>query len=388
VFKSFFLAGFECATGYNRHGEWIDQIAATQHDGQIREDYRLLHDAGIYAVRESIRWPLVDRRGRYNFGSVLPALEAANETGIDVIWDLFHYGYPEEVDLFSNHFPQRFADYCYAAARFVSRHTDGPCYLTPINEPSYFSWAAGHAGLFAPHQTDRGAELKVALIRAAIQGINAIWDACPGAKIIQADPVCRVVAPPDQPELQPRADDFNNRVVWESLDMLSGRLRPELGGSPEHLGVVGINYYWTNQWEIDRPEAPLEDDDPRRAPLRDLVRAAWQRYGRDVMITETSHRDDMRPVWLREVAGECRALLDEGVPLRGVCLYPILGMPEWHCQDEWSRMGLWDLDHQAPDLDRVPCEPMMAAFRKAQRLERHPAWRVGTPAVGGVRAGP
>ncbi len=32
MFKSFFLAGFECATGYNLHREWIDQIEATQHE--------------------------------------------------------------------------------------------------------------------------------------------------------------------------------------------------------------------------------------------------------------------------------------------------------------------------------------------------------------------
>jgi hypothetical protein len=371
VFKSFFLAGFECATGYNRHGEWIDQIAATQHDGQVFEDYALLREAGISAARESIRWPLVDHKGRYDFSSVRASLEAARENDLEIIWDLFHYGYPEDVDLFSDAFPRRFADYCHAAAEYVSRHTDGPCYFTPINEPSFFSWAAGHAGLFAPHRTGVGGELKVALIRAAIEGINAIWGACSGARIIQADPICRVVPPVGTTRVPAEAAHFNDSVVWESFDMLAGRLHPELGGSPRHLGVVGINYYWTNQWEVDRPEAPLEDDDPRRAPLRDLVRAAWKRYGNDVMITETGHRDEMRPVWLREVANECEALLEEGVPLRGVCLYPILGMPEWHCQDEWTRMGLWDVDNEAPGLDRVPCQPMMAAFREAQRLERY-----------------
>src|SRR5688500_8538064 len=60
VFQSFFLAGFECATGYNRHGEWIDQVAATHHDLCAQEDYRLLSEVGIFGARESIRWPLVD----------------------------------------------------------------------------------------------------------------------------------------------------------------------------------------------------------------------------------------------------------------------------------------------------------------------------------------
>src|SRR4051812_29180341 len=63
MFRSFFFAGFECATGYNAQGEWIDQIAATHHDRHADEDYRRLHEIGIDATREAVRWPVVDRRG-------------------------------------------------------------------------------------------------------------------------------------------------------------------------------------------------------------------------------------------------------------------------------------------------------------------------------------
>jgi beta-glucosidase/6-phospho-beta-glucosidase/beta-galactosidase len=378
LFKSFFLAGFECATGYNRHGDWIDQVAATHHDRCADEDYRLLREVGIRAARESIRWPLVDRRGRYDFSSVGPLLDAGREHGVQVIWDLFHYGYPDDVDLFSDAFPARFEDYCRAAASWVAARSEGRCYFTPINEPSYFSWAAGEAGFFAPHQTGRAYELKVALARAAIRGIDAIRDACPNARIVNADPLCRVVAPVDTRELDEAVLFFNDRAVFESWDMLSGRMLPELGGSPAHLDVVGINYYWTNQWEVNRPEAPLEDDDPRRASLRELVRTVHQRYPEnEILITETSHRDEMRPVWLRELTGECDALLAEGVPLRGVCLYPILGMPEWHAQEEWTRMGLWDLHPGSDRLDRVLCKPMLRALREARHLEH--AFRKAEP---------
>ena len=54
MFRSFFFAGFECATGYNAVGEWIDQVAATHHDKHAEEDYRRLHDIGIYAAREAM----------------------------------------------------------------------------------------------------------------------------------------------------------------------------------------------------------------------------------------------------------------------------------------------------------------------------------------------
>ena len=41
MFRSFFFAGFECATGYNAIGEWIDQVAATHHDKHAEPDYKL-----------------------------------------------------------------------------------------------------------------------------------------------------------------------------------------------------------------------------------------------------------------------------------------------------------------------------------------------------------
>src|SRR6185503_11207692 len=125
MFKSFFFAGFECATGYNARGEWIDQVAATHHDKHADEDYERLQEVGIFAAREAIRWPVVDNGSGFDFGSVAPFVTASRKHGIDVIWDLFHYGYPKHVDLFSDSFPNQFAEYCYAAAKFICGETDG-----------------------------------------------------------------------------------------------------------------------------------------------------------------------------------------------------------------------------------------------------------------------
>jgi beta-glucosidase/6-phospho-beta-glucosidase/beta-galactosidase len=370
MFASFFLAGFECATGYNAHGQWIDQIAATHHDRHVDEDYRRLRRIGIRAAREAVRWPLVDRRGRYDFSSVAPFVEAARRHGVEVIWDLFHYGYPDGLDPFDPGFARRFADYCHAAGRWIRARTDGQCWFTPVNEPSFFAWAGGEVGRFAPHARGRGHELKVALARAAIAGIDALRAVCPGCRIVNADPLCRVVPPRELPERAGEVERFNSDGVFESWDMLAGRVMPELGGSRAHLDVIGINYYWTNQWELGRDCQPLAEDDPRRVPLRDLVRRAWQRYGGELLITETSHVDDMRPVWLDQLSRECEALLDEGVPLRGVCLYPILGMPEWHAQEEWTRMGLWDVVQDGATRARELCGPMCSALlRAARRLD-------------------
>jgi hypothetical protein len=369
MFQSYFLAGFEGSTGYNIHRQWFDQIEATQHDRFVDEDYARLNEVGIRAAREAVRWPLVDTRGEFEFSSLQPFLEASRRHNIEVIYDLFHFGYPSYINLFSEDFPKRFADYCYATAKFIANHSNGICYFTPVNEPSYFSWAAGEVGLFAPHKIERGYDLKVQLIRAAIAGINAIRAACPHSRIVNVDPWCRVALPAGRPEMAEAVESFNRNAVFQSWDMLSGRLHPELGGSREHLDIIGMNYYWTNQWEWGKAGEPLAEDDPRRWTLQQLVRSVWERYGAEMLITETSHVDEMRAIWLRELTQEVEGLLREKIPLRGVCLYPILGMPEWHFREQWTQMGLWELVKDGQTLRRDLYTPMLEALQAAQRLE-------------------
>ena len=58
---------------------------------------------------------------------------------------------------------------------------------------------------------------------------------------------------------------------------------------------------------------------------------------------------------------EARIALRRGVRLHGICLYPILGMPEWHEPEVIVRMGLWDLEHGENGLERVPDEELLGA---------------------------
>ena len=364
MFGSFFWGGFECATGRNALRQAIDMVRATGHDAQAVEDYRLLRAQDIRVAREAVRWPLVDRGGgQYDFDSLGPMLDAAQAVGITLVYDLFHYGYPEGADPFHPDFALRFADYCRAVAEHVSLRAAGPYAFTPVNEPSYLAWAGGDAALFAPHARERSYELKVSLARCAIAGIDAIRSVLPDARIVNVDPICRVVAPADRSDLQEEARFYNEVVVFESLDMIAGRLRPELGGSMRHLDIVGLNYYWTNQWEIGWAGHPLGPDDPRAWSLGELLRWAHERYGCDLVLTETAHLDDARAAWLDTVATEVASVVADGLPLRGVCLYPVLGMPEWHDPSTWCRMGLWDLDGE---LNRVPHEPSLEALDRAQ----------------------
>lgn len=75
-----------------------------------------------------MRWPLIERFGQFDYSSLAPIVKTANDNGIQVIWTLCHYGWPEEIDIFSAAFVDRFAKYCGNVARFISEHSNAVPY--------------------------------------------------------------------------------------------------------------------------------------------------------------------------------------------------------------------------------------------------------------------
>ena len=116
IFPTFFLSGFECSNFFWGDGVRRNLVAETGHDRHAAEDYQTLNHLGIAVAREGIQWPMVDRGGSYDFSSVDPFIAAMNASKILPIWDLCHYGYPDDLDPFSDDFVERFAAYCRAAA--------------------------------------------------------------------------------------------------------------------------------------------------------------------------------------------------------------------------------------------------------------------------------
>src|SRR5205085_12084400 len=120
-----------------------------------------------------------------------------------------------------------------------------------------------------------------------------------------------------------------------------GRVAPELGGSQDHLDIQGVNYYGVNQSEYQHPANVLPEDNPRRVPLSNLLIRLHERYERPMIIAETASIGDDRPAWIRKTAAQCLRAIDAGVDLRGICIYPIIGMADWHSL-EFRPMGIWD----------------------------------------------
>ena len=364
LFRSFWQAGFESAAHVNRHGARVDMLARTQHDRFVREDFVRLRDLGILVAREGIRWHLVDRAGHFDFSSLRSVVEAAEANGIQVIWNLCHYGSPDGVDLFSPRFVDRFARYTAAVASFIRDSTDSVSFYSPINEISFLSWAAGEVGYIYPYGRGRGTELKRNLVRAVIAGSEAIWAVDRRARLLHCDPIIEVVAPTDRPDLARAAADVSESQ-FEAWDMIAGGYHPDLGGHPRYLDIVGANYYFSNQWEFPESTLPWDEgkDDHRRIPLVHLLERLYRRYHRPLFISETSHIGSGRARWVSEVADQVRLARARGIPVEGICLYPIIDRPDWDDPDHWHNSGLWDLRDEGGRMERHLCHEYADRFR-------------------------
>jgi beta-glucosidase/6-phospho-beta-glucosidase/beta-galactosidase len=372
TFRSFWMAGFESSCQINGNGIRLDLIAATQHDQQIDEDYARIRELGIKTAREGMRWHLIDRGRRMDFSCVLPMLQAADRHGIQVLWNLCHYGWPEDVNLYSAGFVERFARYCGAVARLISDHSDAVPVYVPINEISFFAWAAGEVGYIHPHDRGRGHEIKRQLVRAAIAGMEAIWEIDPRARMIHVDPLIHVIPPLGRPDLARAAADQRARQ-FEAWDMLAGGLEAQLGGHPRYLDMIGVNFYHANEWEYPDRRLRWEDTprDRRWVPLRYLLSEVYDRYGRPMILSETSHFGAGRGRWIREVGDEVQRAREMGVPMEGVCIYPIIDRPDWDDPRLWHNSGLWDLRLVEGDrLERVLCEEYVGELRRAMATGR------------------
>jgi beta-glucosidase/6-phospho-beta-glucosidase/beta-galactosidase len=341
-FRSFFMGGFECSTHRLRTGRRLDVVGATAHDRFALEDYRRLADVGMETMRDGIRWHLIERRpGTYDFSSVLPMLEAAREARVQVIWDVLHYGWPDDLDIFSDDFVTRFADFAAAFADIATRETDGAPWVVPVNEISFFAWAGGEIGIFNPFATHRGDPLKFQLLRAAIAAIRAMQAVNPAVRVVHTEPMINVVPHQDRPD-EAGAAEGHRQAQYAALDIMAGRTHPELGGREEYLDVIGINYYVHNQWIYPGGHgAMLEPSHPRYRPVWQMLKEVHERYQRPLFIAETGIEDQARPAWLRYMGYEVRRAIRERVPMQGLCLYPIVNHPGWD-DDRHCHNGLWD----------------------------------------------
>jgi hypothetical protein len=149
----------------------------------------------------------------------------------------------------------------------------------------------------------------------------------------------------------------------EACDLLLGHKEPELGGRPDLIDAIGLNFYPDNQWYLQGSTIPLGHHDYR--PLSEMLVEASERYAKPVFLAETGAEGSARPAWLHYVCGEVLEAIQVGLRFEGICLYPVATYPGWD-----------DFRHAQVGLFTAPCSeggrglfrPLAEELRRQQRL--------------------
>ena len=365
MFRSFFMGGFECSTHKRKDGKRVDMLASTAHDRYAENDYRHLQRLGIHTVRDGLRWHLIERRPRrYDWSSCLSTIDAAERTGTEVIWDLCHYGWPNGLDIWSPSFIERFANFARSAAELIASRTSGHRFYCPINELSFWAWAGGQVGYMNPGALERGGNLKRQLVRAFIAAAEAIREVDPNAGIIVAEPSVNITTGSEA--MTDIAEAEKHRLYeFEVVDMLLGQQEPELGGHAGILDAVGMNFYPANQWYHFGPGIPFGHHHFRA--FADMIVETHERCGLPILIAETGAEASSRPGWWHYICSQVAEALERGVPVAGICLYPVTAYPGWD-NDRICETGLFAMAGE--DGERAVYAPLAAQMRQeALRFE-------------------
>jgi beta-glucosidase/6-phospho-beta-glucosidase/beta-galactosidase len=360
-FDSFFMAGFECSSHRRKDGVRLDLIRATAHDKAVLRDYQNCAKLGLRTIRDGLRWHLIETApGVYDWSSWIPMLEAARQAGVQVIWDGFHYGSPDFIDQQSPEFIEAYARFAAEAVRVHRQFMGKAPLVCPANEISFLTWAV-ETGYFPPDVAQKGGWFKRQLVRAAIAGARAMRAAEPECRFIWAEPLIHV-APRDHTDAEIRDANNYRLAQYEAYDLLMGRAEPELGGSPDLIDAIGLNFYPHNQWYYHGPTVPMGHHEYRA--LADMLVEVAERFGKPIFIAETGAEGSGRPAWLHYVCDEVREAMRRGVTFQGICLYPVTAYPGWD-NSRHAEVGLFSTRHA--DGERRLFAPL------AQELERQRA---------------
>lgn len=361
-FDSFLQAGFECSSHRRRDGVRLDLIRATGHDRHVLRDYQLCSELGFRTLRDGLRWHLIEKApGQYDWSSWMPALEAAEQVGMQVIWDLFHYGSPDHVDQAAADFPDRFTEFALAAIELQQSVSSRPPLVCPLNEINFMSWAI-EVEYFPRVGPKKVGWFKRQLVRTAITAARAIRQRWPESTLVWAEPLVHI-APRDRRRPEIRAAEQVRQGQFESYDWIIGRAEPEFGGDPSFVDAIGVNFYPHNQWYYRGPTIPMGHHEYR--PLADMLLEVSERYKKPILLSETGAEGTGKPSWLHYVCSEVRDAMDRGADIRGICWYPITAYPGWD-NSRHAETGL--LSTVVADGSRHVDERLFAEFEAQREL--------------------
>jgi dTDP-4-dehydrorhamnose reductase len=358
-------AGLECTV--NRVGDdYFDQLERNGHADRI-DDLERFAELGIRTLRYPILWERIAPNGleQADWSWADQRLERLRELKIRPIVGLVHHGSgPRSTSLLDPTFPNQLAEF----AQAVSERYPWISHYTPVNEPlttARFSSLYGH---WYPHRQDDDAFIQALLTqcRGVAQAMQAIRRVNPQAQLVQTEDLGKTFSTP----LLSYQAEFENQRRWLTFDLLCGRLdathplwshlqslqinQAELEWFLEHPcppNLLGINHYLTSDRFLDEhldhypahthggngrhQYADVEAVRVRQEGIagpKTLLQETWERYQIPLAVTEVhlgcTREEQLR--WLKEVWQAAQELRNEGVDIRAVTVWSLLGAYDWN----------------------------------------------------------
>ncbi|WP_207485700.1 family 1 glycosylhydrolase [Arenibaculum pallidiluteum] len=356
--------GLECTVARVRDA-YVDQTVMNGHEHRL-DDIDRFASLGIKRIRYPVLWERVapDDLDRADWRWTDQRLNRLREVGIRPIVGLVHHGSgPRHTSLEDPGFASGLADF---AARVAERYPWIDAY-TPVNEPLTTARFSGLYGFWYPHAMDERRFLRMLVNEtlATQQAMAAIRRVSPAAQLVQTEDLGKVHSTPQLAHVA----EFQNERRWLSIDLLLGRVdhthlfwpRFQAAGLAREIAainddpcppdILGFNHYPTSERFLDHRYQRYDrwswgaTGRDRYADieamsilvegpvgLERLLCEAWERFGLPMAVTEAhdgSTRDEQLR-WLHEVWETALRLRADGIDMRAVTVWSLLGSYDWN----------------------------------------------------------
>lgn len=399
------IGAFE-STYLPRHDR--DIFESTAHDVQWKQDLDLLAGCGVTRLRYPVRWHRVEAdEGVFNWQDTDKVLLYLGDHGFRPIVDLVHHtSYPRWLEGgFAD--PRFRTAYLRYTEEFARRYPWIQEY-TLFNEPFSTLFLTGHEAIWPPYH--QGLDNFVAqilnVLPAVAEASRAYADLLPDAKHVWVD-TCEhhtgegaggsAYASMANERRFLVLDSFLGKHGGRGYDPdgpMAGPLR-EAGGEklqelePGRIDVLGLDYYAHCQWHFD--DKGGSPNTPYPLPLAQQVYLYWDRYRLPCLLTETNirGRTSDRATWFKYVLEQCERAQAMGVPLDGLCWFPVIDSTDWASllfrnDGHIDPVGIFWLDQELARQPSVMSETYAKAAAGTPAGEL-PAYTLGEPVATWLR---
>lgn len=313
-----------------------DEVNLIRHDEFLEGDYRLMVEAGCVGIRDAARWYLSHPApGIFDWSWMDRVVEAADKHNLKLYLDLWHYGYPDWLDVLSADAPLHFAEF----ARSIACRYPTLQYYCVCNEPSLLVELAGRKGNWSPFLREEDpCTFRRQISKMIIAASKAILEVKPDAVLIIPEPWHATDTNPED----------NQAAV---LDTVMGLRDPDLGGCSDLVTIVGLNHY----------------RDSTLPPFHRLLLNAQKRWpNKSLWVTETSGPPTgwQQAEWFWWMLAETRLALLGGANIEVFTWAPAISMYDWVDETLQLHNGIWILDENG---QRLPNGKMPQALELARQ---------------------